>query len=145
VTRNGDEDDMGWRREIEELHQFFEDWFLGTESSMQRVEEVFAPDMTFVGPNGAETNRDETIRMIRDGRAHTTDLRITTTDHRLLHRADDVLVASYVEHHQLAETSNRRLSTVVFLADPDAPNGLLWLRVQETWIDNGVGPASSGS
>lgn len=127
--------DMGWRREIEELHQFFEDWFLGNEPSMQRVEAVFAPAMTFVGPNGHETNRDETVRMIREGRAHTTQLRIATTDHRLLHRADDMLVASYVEHHQLAERSNHRLTTVVFLVEPEAPNGVLWLRVHETWIN----------
>ena len=130
---------MNWRREIEELHQFFEGWFLGTEASMQRVESVFAPEMSFVGPNGVESNRAETLQMIRDGRAHTTQLEIATTDHRLIHRGDDTLVASYVEHHQLTESSNRRLSTVVFLPEPEAPNGLVWLRVQETWIDSDRG------
>lgn len=125
---------MKWHEEIDQLHEFFEAYFLGEQTSLERAEAVLAPEFTIVGPHGIESDRAQTIQMLRDGRAHTTDLTITTSDHRLVAQAADLLVATYLEHHRLSDGENRRLSTVVFVPEPDAPNGLLWLRVQETWI-----------
>ncbi len=125
---------MRWREEIDELHRFFEAYFLGTESSIERAEAVFAPEFSFVGASGTESDRDNTLQMIRDGHAHTSNLTITTSDHRLVLQTADVIVATYIEHHQLSEGINHRLSTVVFVPDPTAPNGLLWKHVHETWI-----------
>ena len=128
---------MGWREEIVELHEFFEAWFLGTEDSLERVEQALGAEFTFVGPDGGETDRQATIDRLDAGRGHTSELRITTSEHRLLHQSDDVLMASYIEGHELAASTNRRLSTVVFTVDPGGPNGLRWLRVHETWLDRG--------
>jgi len=128
-----------WREEIEELHDFFEAYFTGAEDSLARAEAVLAPEFTIVGPDGSEADRAATIRMLQGGHAHTSDLTITTSDHRLLHDAEAVLVASYVEHHDLGDRQNHRLSTVVFRPDPAAPNGLNWLRVHETWTPDSAG------
>ena len=125
---------MRWREEIEELHDFFQAYFTGAEDSLGRVEAVLAAEFTIVGPDGNEADRRATIRMLEGGHAHTTDLTITTSDHRLIHESDHLTVASYVEHHLLSERENHRLSTVVFVPDPVAANGLAWLRVHETWL-----------
>ena len=126
-----------WRQEIEELHDVFETYFLGTTDSLDRVEAVLSDDFTIVGPHGVTSSRADTVKALRAGHAHTSSLRITITDARLLVAEADVLVASYVENHELATGTNHRQSTVVFSqagADGAAPNGLLWRRVHETWL-----------
>ncbi len=125
---------MHWQAEIVELHDFFEEYFLGRIASLARAEAAFGPKFTFVGPNAETRNRASVIQMLADGHAHAEQLKITTTDHQLLLESPDAIVATYVEHHELADTSNHRLTTVVFVPDPDAPNGLLWHRAQETWM-----------
>ena len=125
--------DHGWRNEIIELHAFFEAYFLGVIDSLERFERVLSPQFTMVGPHGNSHDRSSVIEAVRAGHGHSDSLVISTTDHRLLARRNGTLVAEYVEHHQLAETSNHRITTAVFEAEPAAPNGVVWLRVHETW------------
>lgn len=125
---------MDWHAEIVELHDYFEEYFLGKTASLDRAKNAFGSGFTFVGPDGATRNRASVIQMLADGHAHAEQLKITTTDHQLLLEIPEAVVATYVEHHELAETSNHRLTTVVFVRDDDAPNGLLWHRAQETWL-----------
>ncbi|MEM9893476.1 MAG: DUF4440 domain-containing protein [Actinomycetota bacterium] len=123
-----------WHREIDELHAFFEAYFLGTTDSMDRVEEALADDFTIVGAHGLTSDRVATVDAIRDGHEHMRSLRIVCSRHRLLAETDDVVVAAYVETHELADKTNHRQSTVVFRRDDDGPNGLRWVRVHETWL-----------
>ncbi len=126
---------MDWQAEIVELHDFFEDYFLGKTASLNRAKDAFGPKFTFVGPDGQTRNRASVIQMLADGHAHTEQLKITTTDHQLLLETPDAVVATYVEQHELSEgRTNHRLTTVVFIPDDDAPNGLVWHRAQETWL-----------
>lgn len=125
---------MQWKDEIVELHDFFQRWFLGDEQSMERVEMVLAPQFTMVGPHGAGQNRAEVLEAIRRAHAHTRSLTIETSDHRLLTEHGPILVAEYTETHRLAERSNERLTTVVFVADDTTPHGVAWLRAHETFI-----------
>lgn len=124
-----------WKTEIVELHQFFEDYFLGRVDDLARVDQALADDFTIVGPNGVESSRAETVEDITGAHAHTRSLSITVTEPRLLLETDEVVVASYIENHQLSDRTNHRLSTVVFCKDSAGPNGLRWQRVHETWVD----------
>lgn len=127
-----------WKAEIIELHELFESYFLGNTDSLERMEAVLADDFTFVGPDANNTDRDGTIAAVKAGHAHTESLIIRTVEHSLLFEDSDIVAAEYVEEHELASRTNRRLSTVVFSRDDAAPNGLVWRRVHETWIDRGV-------
>lgn len=127
-----------WKAEIVELHELFEAYFLGTTDSLDRMEAVLADDFTFAGPDANSTDRDGTIAAVKAGHAHTESLMIRTVEHRLLFEDGDIVAAEYVEEHELASRTNRRLSTVVFSRDDAAPNGLLWRRTHETWIDRGL-------
>ena len=125
---------MDWVREIDELHEYFEAYFLGTTSSLDRLEAALAPGFTMTSPDGSVSGRAESVRMVADGHAHTSSLRIETTDHHLVVETGQVTVASYIETHHLAERRNDRRTTVVFERSAEAPNGLRWLHAQETWI-----------
>ena len=127
---------MNWQTEIDELHAFFEGYFLGTiaVNDMSRFADVLDDGFTIVGPHGETSSRDETLAMVRQGHAHATDMTIECRDHRLLLDDGATLVASYVERHAWTDgRENERLSTDVFAADPAMPNGLRWIRVHETW------------
>lgn len=125
---------MNWELEIIELHRFFEAWFLGREDSLERAELAFHLDFTMIGPDGTLADRATVLRRLREANTHT-ELRIETSDHRLLHTADDLLIASYVEHHRLADDrTNDRIATAIFVPTRRGPNGLRWLHVQETWL-----------
>jgi hypothetical protein len=123
-----------WREEIEELHDVFEAYFLGLIDSLERVDAALAVDFTIVGPHGVESSRVETMQALIDAYGHTTSLLITVTEPRLLVETGDLLMASYIENHQLVDRTNHRCSTVIFSKDDTGPNGLLWRRVHETWI-----------
>ncbi|MEO1064689.1 MAG: DUF4440 domain-containing protein [Actinomycetota bacterium] len=125
---------MDWVAEVEELHDFFEAYFLGTATSIDRLEAALAPGFTMVGPHGGVSSRGEIVRMVIDGHAHATSLRIETSEHRLVAERDGLVVGTYVETHHLADRRNDRLTTVVFAVDAAAPHGVRWLHAQETWI-----------
>lgn len=123
-----------WRREIDELHAFFEGYFLGETSSVARVDAVLGAAFTMVGPDGVVSDRATTMRAIETGHGHTAHLKIRCSQHELIYESSDVIVATYVESHDLADRTNHRRTTVVFGYDPQAPNGLSWLRAHETWL-----------
>ena len=125
-----------WHREIVELHEFFEELFLGTTDSLARADAALADEFTMAGPHGIVSPRETVMSQLEAGIAHTTELTILIEEPRLLCETDDLVVAEYVEVHQLREgRGNRRRTTVVFRKDPDGPNGLRWLRAHETWIE----------
>lgn len=124
-----------WQQEIAELHALFEGYFLGTLDSLARVEAALADDFTIVGPDGSVSDRSATLDALRAGHAHTESLKIVISGEKLLAETADLLVASYVESHELALRSNHRLTTVVFRRVATAPCGVQWVRAHETWID----------
>ncbi|MEM9464313.1 MAG: DUF4440 domain-containing protein [Actinomycetota bacterium] len=125
-----------WVTEIDELHAFFEAYFLGTAPAddLRRFADVLDPTFTIVGPDGNVSDRAATIDAVGQGHAHTRDFTLTTRDHELVHADDTTVVAAYIEHHAWSDgRENERRSTVVFRVDDTKPNGLRWLRVHETW------------
>ena len=124
---------MNWIAEVDELHDFFAAWFSGTEASMERLESVLHADFTAVGPDGVERDRGGIIEAVRGRRDKDPALAITTYDHVLHHDDGAVVTAGYVERHENDGDITERLSTVVFLRNSTAVNGVVWLRVHETW------------
>ena len=55
--------------EIVELHQFFEDWFMGrlnnSDQAFRRVEDVMARGFTMVSPEGRVTGRTDLLHSLR--------------------------------------------------------------------------------
>lgn len=130
---------MDWEREIVELHEFFEAYFLAEVHSTDRFESVLEPDFTMIGPTGDVSDRGQVIDAVRAGHGHTSSLSIAISDAELLAERPGLVVARYVETHHLADRSNHRITTVAFTARDDMPNGVAWLHAHETWLDRGIG------
>lgn len=124
---------MNWRREIEDLHDFFERWYQGDEDDFSRCDSVLADGFTIVGPGGEELGRDAIVQLIRDAHGRG-GLKISTDEHRLVWESDEAVVARYIEVHDQGDEATRRASTAVFRRDDAAPNGLVWVTVHETWL-----------
>ena len=131
------------RREIAELHDFFEDWFNGdlaqTDANFDRFASVLADDFALVDIDADITRRGALLDAIWDHWGHPADegreMTIETDSVELLREDGDLLLATYFEHQTNGDDSNTRRSSVLFRRDADASNGLVWLYVHETPVE----------
>lgn len=122
--------------EIEELHVEFERWFRGEIDSLDRVEQALADDFTLVPPGGVTVARPDLIMGLK--RAHgAVELSIDIRNPIVRWSGAQGLLVSYEEWQRTSDKLNGRQSTVLFVPDVDAPNGLKWVHVQETWMPDG--------
>ncbi len=49
--------------------------------------------------------------------------------------AEDVVLLRYVEHQGTAAWRTARRVSALLVADPSAPEGVAWLWLHETWMD----------
>lgn len=128
------------RREIEALHQFFEDWLSGecpnTDATLERLRRALAPEFRLIHPSGRWTTRADILAGLRDRHGRQPGLTIDIRDVRLRQATDEIAVATYEEWQESKASTDGRLSTVTFRREADAPNGLRWLHVHETWLES---------
>jgi len=124
-----------WIAEINELHEVFVDHFLGTTNNLARVEAALAEDFSIVSPSGRTATRQDTLDGLAAAHAQHATFTITIDAPELIFESGELLVASYIERQVIAQQSSARQSTVVFRIEPSGPNGLRWVRVHETWIE----------
>lgn len=126
------------RREIEQLHQFFVDWYTGRTQNFTRMERVIGSEFEMVTPDADVLGRNAVLEMVRDGRdnhdpgAFDIDIRAVT----LLDSTETHAVVRYEEWQTSPDGEDGRISTVVFRPDSETPNGLVWVTVHETWLDS---------
>ncbi len=131
-------------REIVQLHQFFQDWYRGSEEvEFERFDQVLADGFVIIMPDGRILNREAIVEAVRsqynsDGQA-TLEIRNVK-----LHKSHgNTAIFTYEEwQSRQGEPTRGRLSSVVFAADDQVPNGLLWLHVHETWLSESVAQAT---
>ena len=126
------------RNEINELHQFFQDWFTGelsaTDENFERVIGVLHENFTIISPDGSLMKRVPLLALLREGHGTRQDFRIWIEDFRLHHYDGDLGLATYQEWQKSPEGTTVRLSTALFLENEGSPNRLAWLHVHETWL-----------
>lgn len=134
------------RREVQALHQFFEAWLSGerpnTDASFRRLDRALAPAFRLIHPSGDRRSRDDILTGLRGAHGSRSALTIDIRNVQLRGNGARLLVATYEEWQQSADTEDGRLSTVVFARHPEGPNGLRWRHVHETWLQApGVAPS----
>lgn len=124
-----------WETEVVELHEYFENYLNGKIPADQtsRMHEVLADAFTIVDPSGAISDKASTIGAISGQHGQLAGLKMWITDLELIAEAGDLVVGRYVEHQEFGGDRNRRLSSVVFRAASQTPNGLQWTALHETW------------
>lgn len=123
--------------EVINRHHFFVEWFTGRagEKDMQVSARAFAPDMLMIEPDGKMIRADEIVGMItaaRGKRPADFEIRVELVAARQI--GNDTALVTYDEHQVIDGQKTARRSSAVFSADPDAPEGVVWRQLQETWI-----------
>jgi hypothetical protein len=125
-------------REIEELHQFFQDWFTGaipqTETHFARVTAALTPGFILISPNGSLAEYATVIEWLRNGYGTRPGFRLWTDQIAVRQANADLMLVTYREWQQRDQATNARLSSALFQTWADAPNGVQWLHVHETWL-----------
>jgi len=126
---------------VEDLHEFFVEWYVGTAppAAFDRVEDALAPTFEMVTPDGTCHDRAAVLRMVResferdDPGAFDIEIRNVTVVREMGIHA----TVRYEEWQTRDGTETGRISTVLFREDGDAPCGLSWLDLHETWLEEG--------
>jgi len=118
--------------EVERLHQFFSDWFVGSAEfeTFGECESALASGFTIVMPDGRITNRDPLLGVIRDQYGTRDDSFSIDVISLGCRRLGDVHITRYEERHHGSDPS-RRLSTAVM---SEVATGFQWQTVHETWL-----------
>ena len=125
-------------RECVELHAFFLAWLSphnGTKLDPQRFERAFDPAFRLVGPDGGVRDRAAIVGWLHDlkeGRG--ADFRMEVSDFNAVWQQGDAILLEYVETQYLQGKTTQRQSTALLKRAPDAPAGMVWVHLQETWL-----------
>lgn len=127
------------RREIEDLHGFFEGWFTGERDDFERVERALAPGFEMVTPEGARLGRAAILDSVRDshGRNDPGEFEIEVRNAERLADLGEHALVRYEEHQRTPDGETSRISTALFREDESAPHGVAWVDLHETWLDGG--------
>ena len=123
--------------EVIKRHDFFVEWFTGRaeEAELSVSIRAFAPDMVMIEPDANTIGMDEIVAMITSARGKRPadfEIRVELITARQI--GDDVALVIYDEHQVIDGQKSARRSSALFSADPDAPEGVVWRQLQETWI-----------
>jgi hypothetical protein len=121
-------------REIVELHTLFERLFTGRSRDFSRCEKVFSPRLEMVTPEGRLVTRAEIVERLKRARAR--ELRIGIRDVAVVREDAESVLLRYIEEQYRDGETTRRLSIALFETAKDAPLGVAWRYLQETWIEN---------
>ncbi len=125
------------RKEVVELHEFFQQWFTGelpqTDEAFDRFASVMAAGFHIVSPAGRIMQRDKILDAVRAGyRSSTLKIWIKNHTHRLT--IGDVALVTYEEWQTSGDETRGRLSTALLRVKAGLFNDLQWLHVHETWL-----------
>lgn len=123
--------------EVVNRHHFFVEWFTGraSEAELKASLRAFAPDMVMIEPDANTIGTDEITAMITNARGKRPadfEIRVELISARLI--GSEIVAVVYDEHQVIAGAKSARRSSAVFSADPEAPEGVVWRHLQETWI-----------
>ena len=124
-------------REVRELHRFFQDWYRGEleNETFQRFSGVMGKGFEIILPDASALPRQTIIDAVRSQKGSDPVAELWIENVRLIHSEPEFVVATYEEWQgRKGQEARGRLSTVVFSRNENAPNGLVWMHVHETWI-----------
>jgi hypothetical protein len=125
-------------REVVELHDCFRAWLKPHNGSVldpARFERALAPEFRLVGPDGRVRDRETIIAWLhhlKGGRG--ADFGMEVSEFRPVWQQGDAILLEYVETQYLQGKTTQRQSTALLKRAPDAPIGIAWMHLQETWL-----------
>lgn len=125
--------------EVLDLHRFFQAWFRGEidagGEAFARVSDVLAEGFHLIAPDGTMASRSEVLASLRGAHgSKPSDFAIRTERCHFRAGGRSVGVVTFEEWHEEAGERRGRISTAVFHHRADAPQGVEWVHVHETWL-----------
>ncbi|AGC43732.1 hypothetical protein MYSTI_02416 [Myxococcus stipitatus DSM 14675] len=126
------------QREVLEFHRVLEAWLRGaiphTAAEASRMGDAFGPRCVLVAPGGVV--EEKAVLMARLFQAHGSkpDMEITIDQFAPVWTREDVALVSYIEWRKSGGQTTGRYASVLFQAAPQAPAGVHWLHIHETWM-----------
>ncbi len=122
-------------REVEDLHRHFVELFAGRSRDISRCAAAFAAEFEMVTPAGKALDRLQTLALLSAAKA-APDFAITIQSPRVVWQGADKALLQYVEQQYRDGRVTRRLSSALLIADREAPNGVVWRYLHETWMQD---------
>ena len=122
-------------REIVELHALFVELFTGRSRDFSRCEAAFSAGLEMVTPEGRLVGRAEILAGLKRAAARA-DFRITIHAIEPVREDAGSVLLRYIEEQYRDGETTRRLSIALFETRSDAPLGVAWRYLQETWIED---------
>jgi hypothetical protein len=122
-------------REVVEIHAYFVELFTGRSRDFSRCEQAFSPKLEMVTPEGRLVTRAQILNGLNRATARA-DFRITISDIAPVREDAASVLLRYIEEQYRDGETTRRLSIALFEAASDAPCGVAWRYLQETWIED---------
>lgn len=126
------------KKEIITLHRFFEEWFKGNlpddEKTFSRITGVLCDDFLIVSPDGKITDKSGLTAGLKmaHNRWNTGTIQIKNIKGRNI--SGDICMLIYEEWQTTPDGTTTRLSSALFQREENAPNGVKWIHLHETWI-----------
>jgi len=128
------------QKEIEELHQFFEQWYNGVIPSstdhLSRFENALSYNFNLITPEGKLFTKETILNLVKRAYGTRQDqlLFIWTKNFRFKELTPNYLIVMYEEWQKIADNDIGRLSTAIFRKNNLLDSGVEWLHVHETWL-----------
>ncbi len=128
------------RREVVELHRFFQDWFNAElpddAAGFARFEGVLADDFEIISPTGYLVERAAVLAAVRagHGRSGEESFMIEVREVRGRTVGEGMVLVTYEEHQTTGGEHVGWLSSALFRPREGLPNGVEWVHVQETYL-----------
>lgn len=127
------------RAEITGLHEFFVEWFDGSvpREELSRLERALAPEFEMVTPEGERVDRGALVDGLAEsyGRTEGEAFDIDVREVEAIELLEDHAVIRYEEWQLTDEGESGRVSTGLFRAAADAPEGVVWVTLHETALE----------
>jgi hypothetical protein len=125
-------------REIRDFHRFLTDLFNGDAPGNPALVEhhlnAFDPGFSYITHAGALRSLGDLSRWAANARGSQPGTAIEIRNVTVRRETPTSVLLTYEEHQTWTGGDSHRLSSVLFIAKPDAPNGVGWFHLHEVWL-----------
>lgn len=124
--------------EVRRLHDVIEAWFLAETDDLAPFSDALADEFHIVSPSGVTRSKTDIVASMADARGRYADatppfeVRIENATVRV--EAGASWLVTYEEHQRVDGDWEVRTSSVLLRERADAPAGIEWVHLHETWL-----------
>lgn len=120
------------------MHDVIEAWFTEGED-LAAFADALAPEFRIVSPDGTTRHREAVVTSMEGAAGvHAGEdppFVVEVREATLRESAGDRHLVTYEEHQRIESEWEARTSSVWLREDAEAPGGLAWVHLHETWLD----------